>query len=130
VTAAPLPFSPECLQLREIKRALAALPNVHDGRWGRMIVGEYRPAGDRLCARPVRSWTDSVELAELIWTFWQKDTRDCDGLDRPTDRLSASPLNVPAAPVVALVEGILALGGGERFDPRTAWWAREEGDAP
>ena len=26
VTAAPLPFSAECLQLREIKRALAALP--------------------------------------------------------------------------------------------------------
>jgi hypothetical protein len=127
VTAAPLPFSAECLHLREIKRALAALPNVYDGRWGRMMASEYRPASERLRARPVRSWTDCVELAETIWAFWGKDTRDWDGLDRPTDKLSAKPLNIDAAPVVALVEGVLALGGGERFDPRTAWWDR--GDA-
>jgi hypothetical protein len=105
---------------------ITGAPNVHDGRWGRLMAGEYRPASEPLRARPVRSWTDCVELAETIWTFWGKETRDWDGLDRPTGRLSAKPLVIDAAPVVALVEGVPALGGGERFDPRTAWWDRED----
>jgi|KBSSwiStaDraftv2_1062776.scaffolds.fasta_scaffold60724_4 hypothetical protein len=125
VTAAPLTFSAECLQLREIKRALAALPlDIQGGpRWRRMMTEEYAPVKQSLCARRVRSWTDCVELAEVIWAFWEKEHRDGYYVGPPISKLSVHPSNASVGyhqrdAIVALVEGVLALGGGERFDPR------------
>lgn len=126
LTAAPMPFSPECLQLREIKRALHALPQTYEpdgGAWRCMMVGEYKPAVNRLCARPVRSWADCVELAETIWAFWEKQHRDGDYVGPPIPKLMSEPTSATVGyhqrhAIVALVEGVLTLGGGERFDPR------------
>jgi hypothetical protein len=133
VTAAPLPFSAECLQLREIKRALAALPANCDidlglpgakAPWYETMQNEYLPIEARLARRPVRSWTDCVELAEAIWAFWEKEHRDGYYVGPRTDKLSVNPRHASTAgyhnsdAIVALVEGVLALGGGERFDPR------------
>ena len=132
LTAAPMPFSPECLQLREIKRALAALPVNCDidrglpgarAPWYETMTNEYNPIKERLVARPVRSWTDCVELAEAIWAFWEKEARYgyCNG--PATGKLYTGPKCASIGyyqrdAIVALVEGVLALGGGERFDPR------------
>jgi hypothetical protein len=138
VTAAPLPFSADTLRLRDIKRALHALrtndcrrglrwrfaaepPYYGDysARWILMKTQEYNPVQERLAARPVRSWTDCVELAEAIWTFWTKQ----DPIAGPTtSKLSANSNHAVIGDhqhrmIVALVEGILALGGGEKFDP-------------
>jgi hypothetical protein len=126
VTAAPMPFSADCLQLREIKRALAALPlnsGGAKGPWYRLMTEEYAPVQQRLCARPVRSWTDCVELAEAIWTCWEKEHRDGYYVGPRIDKLSVHPSNAAVGyhqrdAIVALVEGVLAMGGGERFDPR------------
>jgi hypothetical protein len=132
VTAAPLMFSPECLQLREIKRALAALPVNCDNLggfpgaktpWYDTMTNEYGPTETRLVRRPVRSWTDCVELAEVIWGFWEKEHRDGYYVGPPFAKLSVNPGLTSIGyhqreAIAALVEGVLALGGGERFDPR------------
>jgi hypothetical protein len=139
LTPAPLPLSPECLQLREIKRALAALDQRTcggvNGPWHRMMVNEYHPAADRLCARPVRNWADCVELAETIWSFWQKEFRDGPYVGPKIDKLSVDPANASVGyhqrhAVVALVEGVLALGDGERFDPMIALWNSDGEGSP
>jgi hypothetical protein len=132
VTAAALPFSAECLQLREIKRALAALPANCDlyrgfpgakAPWYDTMSNEYHPVYARLTRRPVRSWTDCVELAEAIWAFWEKDNRDGFCVGPRIAKLSVDPRHAHIGyhqreAIAALVEGVLALGGGERFDPR------------
>lgn len=148
MTAAPLPFSADCLQLRSIKRALAALPENSDigspgqkGRWYRMQNEEYHPVKMRVSTRPVTSWTDCVELAEIIWTEWEKECHECRGsvsIDiegrecrehgfcerQPTAKLAVHANRVGPGSfyarhaITALVEGVLALGGGERFDPK------------
>jgi hypothetical protein len=130
LTAAPMPFSADCLQLRDIKRALAALPNDSDlghadckGPWHRMMTHEYRPAERRLYERPVKTWTDCVELAETIWAFWSKEHEDGYCVGPVTGRLCTSERDWSAHnqrhAIAALVQGVLTLGGGERFDPRT-----------
>jgi hypothetical protein len=124
---AALPFSAECLELRQIKRALAALPRNSnsgmDGPWYQMRVNEYGPVRDRLVARQAPSWTACVELAELIWSDWRKQSRDgwCRGPDIPVlsvDRRDWGGSGVhDRDAIAALVEGVLTLGKGERFDP-------------
>ena len=114
VTAAPMPFSAEALHLREIRRAMAAVPvpTNHPGGpgcpWYEISTKEYLPAETRLARRPVRSWTDCVELAETIWAFRQKDEHN---------KLYTGQPGYEAHLISALVEGVLNLGGGERFDP-------------
>ena len=130
LTAAPLPFSPECLQLRQIKRALNAIPPEASrghpfpgGPWRVMMINEYGPAKEQLVRRPVRSWTDCVELAENIWAFWAKEHRDGYCIGPLTSKLSVDAGNASIGyhqrhAIAALVEGVVTLGGGERFDPR------------
>lgn len=131
MTAAPLPFSADCLQLRSIKRALVALPENSDsgspgqkGPWYRMQNEEYHPIKMRVSTRPVKSWTDCVELAEIIWTEWEKDHSDGYCVGRQIDKLAVHEHRVGPGSfyarhaIVSLVEGVLALGGGERFDPK------------
>jgi hypothetical protein len=132
VTAAPLPFSAECLQLREIKRALAALPancDLYGGLpgaktpWYDTMANEYHPMYARLTRRLVRSWTDCVELAEAVWAFWGKDHRDGYCVGPMTTKLSVDARCSHIGyhqreAIAALVEGVLTMGGGERFDPR------------
>ena len=140
VTAASLPFSAECLQLREIKRALAALPvncDINRGLpgakapWYETMTNEYCPKEARLVRRPVRSWTDCVELAETIWAFWEKEHRDGYCVGPMIAKLSTNPRHASIGyhqrdAIVALVEGVLALGGGERLDPRIVPYDPEE----
>jgi hypothetical protein len=87
------------------------------------MTNEYRPAEERLARRPVRSWTDCVELAETIWAFWEKEHRDGHCLGPEIAKLSVDHARASVGyhqrhAIAALVEGVLALGGGERFDPR------------
>jgi hypothetical protein len=118
-------FSAECLQLREIKRTLRAIPTDSDhtdkGPWYRTMVNEYDPVEDRLCRRPVRTWTDCVELAETIWSFWSKQHRDGYLVGPALPKLYTGDRELRVYShrhaVAALVEGVLTLGGGERFDP-------------
>jgi hypothetical protein len=144
VTAAPLMFSPECLQLREIKRALAALPVNCDylggfpgakAPWYDTMKNEYGPMRARLVRRPVRSWTDCVELAETIWTFWDKEHRDGYYAGPMLAKLSTDHRHTSIGyhereAIAALVEGVLALGGGERFDPRIKPRDPDDWEAP
>ena len=87
------------------------------------MTNEYRPMQARLVRRPVRSWTDCVELAEAIWAFWEKDHRDGYYVGPMITKLSVDPRHSHIGyhqreAIAALVEGVLTLGGGERFDPR------------
>ena len=131
VKAVPLPVSPECLELRRIKRALAALPVNCDvgfagmrGPWHTIRTTEYAPVRDRLVARPVASWADLVGLAELIWADWRKQDRDGWSVGPPTATLSVDRRDWGGCGVhdrdaiAALVEGVLTLGKGERYDPQ------------
>jgi hypothetical protein len=133
VKSAPLPFSAETVEMRRIKRALYTIRVANQPGtggpgcpWYETMVHKYRPIERRLTNRPVRTWADCVELAEAIWTFWEKECRDGYCIGPETMRLSSGrePGTVSGyaerSKVVALVEGLLALGGGERFDPRMA----------
>jgi hypothetical protein len=66
--------------------------------WGE-ITREIGPLEERIQQRPATSWTDCVELAEVVW--WDMQHR---GIDRCTNHAA-----------VALTEAVLSLGGGERF---------------
>jgi hypothetical protein len=122
VRLTPLPFSPDCLELRRIRRVLADIVPTHqpqppDCAWWRTMVHKHRPVARRMASKPATSWTDCVELAELVWSYHEKE-RSC-GPDHGayTGRLMTKRHWSDDA-VAALVEGVLTLGNGERFDPR------------
>ena len=130
VTATAMPFSADCLELRRIKRTLAALdhssggPTGIESPWYQIMTNEYHPVKMRRSTRPAKTWTDCVELAEIIWTAWEKEHRDgyYEGPEIATlavhpNRVGPGSFHCRHA-IAALVEGVLALGGGERFDPR------------
>jgi hypothetical protein len=82
VTATSLPFSREALRLREIRQELHAIhltgrgdlygegKNTQEHRyrpWRSLMMEHYRPLAHAIESRPEPTWTDCVELAEIIW---------------------------------------------------------------
>ncbi len=121
VTAAPMPFSSECLQLRQIRRELrACYEGQHDYpsidaygmAWRDLMRNHYHPLVEQVVARPPATWTHIVELAEISWQHiaHKRGLRELPGGQRiaPSD---------PMDPTEALVEAVLSIGGGERFSP-------------
>jgi len=128
VSAVPLPLSSEALKLRRIKTALRAIrmensgPSGPGSPWANTMT-EYTAVADQVVRRPVQSWADCVELAEIAWHGqWKNDGPD----GRP--RLSFHPsLQLDCCwtwATIALIEGVLTLGKGERNDPR--WLTADE----
>jgi hypothetical protein len=142
VSVAPLPFSKQALHLREINRALhrCHLANHSEARqreWRSLMVDEYGPTAHAIAGREKPTWSDCVELAEIIWRGLPKETRVAD--DAPPDwqyevetgalcmsdetRMHSdqfrSGCHWSRAAIIALVEAVLILGKGERFDPGT-----------
>lgn len=130
VTRAKLQFSPEAIELRRIRDRLHEIHlsrtvRPDTGLWFKTMTKEYRPLAQTIRSRPNPTWADCVELAEHLWHILPKKTQvlergshqRCETLGE----LSVGSQNVPGtdAFVVALVEAVLALGEGERWDPRT-----------
>jgi hypothetical protein len=74
VTARALPFTAECLQLRDLKREMHDRPfdGRIDGPWSRMS-DQYAAIADAIAARPNPTWSDCVELAEIAWHISPKE---------------------------------------------------------
>lgn len=119
VSAVPLPVSSTTLELRRIKHALHEIRQrqvCRDGslsdEW-RETVRAYDAEAELLLSRPVRSWADCVELAEVCWhTHWKG--WDENGRVRLAPRW---PDCIAERARISLIEGVLSLGGGQRFDP-------------
>jgi hypothetical protein len=137
--AVSLPVSAECLDLRQIKRELASTHlaqttlsyDERNRRWTHLW-GRHHAVAQVLYDRPVRNWSQVSELAEVAWFHAQKEEEE---LGDPswryysyTGRLarttgdscwrSWSSSSSATASYAALIEGVLTLTGGERYDPR------------
>jgi hypothetical protein len=128
VTPVSLPVSPEVRQMREILGALheIRLENRCSGGPGSEWAGlyrEYRPLARRVVSRPVRSWSDCVELAEIAWNAWPCIDKYSGRLEPSHDGLMGTRQQSAAA---ALIEGVLTLGNGVRFDPNMVYGEEEE----
>jgi hypothetical protein len=128
-TLRPLPVSSGALALREIKQQLWAChvqPHSHARslEWTELMAG-YVAGAEALAARPAASWSDCVELAEIAWHLSPKESQttperghqwiprlSTNGRDQSYVTRSSQRVNV------ALIEAVLTLGGGERFDPK------------
>ena len=140
---AALPVSPEALRLREILAGLHAkylrsryvehdpLDHAH---WYLTKRDEYRPLAATIAARPNPTWQDVVEMAEVLWTSLPKQDRSVPVRGAPNEwcfettgaicvegdgtRFRGAAWQTSAI-IAALVEAILTLGNGQRFDPQT-----------
>lgn len=133
VTAAiaPMPFSEECLRLRAIKREFVAVPShphsMLHARWWELN-DAYQASLDTLLARPATSWGHCVELAEVAWHYspkiWEQDCRltrrlvGSDGIRRNEAAGYAAQNSIGMRVVPALIESVLSMGSGERYDPK------------
>jgi hypothetical protein len=145
VKMSPLPMTPEGLRLRELRRILHHLNREEHSpertrEWRSLMVEHYRPTCLQIASRTQPTWADCVELAEIIWSGLAKEWeatgrggyRETGALFVPAldgtreggaDRFTSGAYWCAPA-IVALVEAVLALGGGERFDqhtPEGAW---------
>jgi len=120
VSTVPLPVSGTTLEMRRIKqvlhdiqlRGLAYRKGTLSAEW-RETYHAYDAAAEVLLSRPVRSWADCVEMAEVCWhTHWKG--WDENGRVRLEPR---RPDCIAERARINLIEGVLALGGGQRFDP-------------
>jgi hypothetical protein len=135
VSERALPLPPACLELRRIKYVLAhvhAEPHSRDRslRW-KILAERYESIARDLASKPAASWSDCVALAEIAWHMTTKEEIEGpDGFPVYTGELEIGRQeairNPWAAPCsawwhhvqVALIEAVLSLGGGERFDPK------------
>ena len=120
VSAVPLPVSATTRELRHIKHVLHDI-NVQGRAYREGALSRewwetfraYDAEAEVLLSRPVRSWADCVELAEVCWhTHWKG--RYENGRVRLEPR---RPDCIAERARINLIEGVLALGGGQRFDP-------------
>jgi hypothetical protein len=128
VKAAPLPISVEGLKLRELRRIVHAVHLEYPGTEARtrkyrtLMVKNYLPLAQSVAERSEPTWSDCVELAEICWQAmakeWRTATDDRDG--GHTGALHPNPHgHAPGdshKAMIALVEAVLTLGNGERFD--------------
>jgi len=84
---------------------------------------QYGATADVLARRPAASWGHVVELAEVAWHFAVKEEIiDDNGCSVYTGRLASRPRLTKGEDCwrmranAALIEAVLKLGGGERFD--------------
>jgi hypothetical protein len=132
VTAAPMPFSTECLELRQMRRQLLDCrlrqsqdrqPHDDYHRDWHAVMDRYGATTAVLAGRPATSWGHVVELAEIAWHFAPKEEIiNADGCSVYTGRIATRPHLAKGEDCwrmranAALIEAVLALGGGERFD--------------
>ena len=118
VTATALPFSPEALQLRQIRRELRACylgqhdysdNDTYSRAWRDLMRNQYHPLVEQVVRRPAATWTHCVELAEVCWqSMAHKHGIAADQGIKIRDEHD---------PTIPLIEAVLSLGGGERFSP-------------
>ena len=137
VTAAPLPISAATIELRRIVDREA---EIHRTRFGYHESGfrgwptieeqhRYCEAAEVVLNRPVQSWADVAEIAEIAWKLQPKVGL---GADRPRyvtlesyqPHLAAWHGNIGmpcrdthARAIACLIEAVMTLGGGRRLDP-------------
>ena len=140
VIVGDLPVSAECAALRQLRREMVVercpwqgVPvrelddpiKTAEREANRRRHWEFRARHEELTramyARPATTWSDCVALAEIAWHWAIKDGNEL-SCYRGTGRLS---LHVPkndlyGAATAYLVDAVLSLGGGERFDPHLA----------
>jgi hypothetical protein len=131
---APLPLSEAGLECRNIIRALIERPRTGDystlnAHW-RALHELYKPWAEEVLNRPVKSWSDCVEIAEIAWHWHPKAWLGPPHYTR-TDQLEgvmgyqshATSVNPDPnycfwlRPIPALIEAVLTMGGGRRLDP-------------
>jgi hypothetical protein len=103
-------LSAAALRLRSLKRDLRRCYESQDGYPSLDAYGvawceirrEINPLEERILGRPATSWTDCVELAEVVW--W--------GIAHRSGHSGNTYSDYPAA---ALSKAVLTLGAGERF---------------
>jgi hypothetical protein len=122
VTRGDLPVSPDALLLRSLKRDLSVIQRRMnrdddtysyrdaDRDWHAIIQEQVTPLEARMLARPVATWADCVELAEICW--WGVAHRRSLNGDVARGTLSRT----DACDV--LVDAVLSLGGGQRSYPQ------------
>lgn len=140
VVAASLPVSAECLEMRAIKREMTQSSEMQerlgiDGsqKWWRALYDRHELLAERLYSRPVKTWGQVAEFAEIAWFRTPKEEIKVGPPDRRfgayTGQLARDPRQLfgghweyyseaGLCAHVALIEGVLTLAGGERFDPR------------
>jgi prolyl oligopeptidase PreP (S9A serine peptidase family) len=143
--------SAECLELRQIKRELTASHLAQEQlgyeesnrRWA-ALWHRHDAVAQVLYDRPVRTWSQVSEFAEIAWLHAQKEEEEMGDpswrysvntgrLARKTESNSNwrgwSSCSSATASYAALIEGVLTLTGGERYDPRVESFNRTYGSA-
>lgn len=141
VSLGPLPVIPECLELRRIKEKLLERHLMRDKggidesqRIWRSLHEEHERVAHSLYSKRVTSWSEVVAMAEIAWCYMPKEENRYFYGEGYTGRLAKGyPKDQPRAVswvwgVAAqdcairananLIEAVLSLGGGERFDPK------------
>jgi hypothetical protein len=134
VVPAPLPVSAAALELRRLRSALRETRRIKDREESERVwyalMAQYRETGTVILNRPVRSWSQCVELAEMAWHMHMKEwgplprcdlTGHLEGITGECSRASlhtAHPRGFSARPIPSLIEAVLTMGGGQRGDPR------------
>jgi hypothetical protein len=140
VKSVPLPVSAECLALREIiERQREHYRRKHQSRscevtsaeW-RAMAEQYSALADVVLARPVTTWGQASEVAEIAWRYHDKawgpapnyfsryysppvleGTLEALTIASGRDRMGQR----TRSPNAVLIDAVLSLGGGERNDP-------------
>ena len=136
VDAVPLPVSAECLALREIiERQREYYRRQHRSRssqpeWREMAI-EYSALAQVVLARPVTSWGQASEVAEIAWRYHHKawgpaPEHFADYYKPPVLEGTLEALTLASgdqsgkhgrSPSAVLIDAVLTLGGGQRNDP-------------
>lgn len=130
VRATPFPVSKECLQLRHIvecqreyyRRKYASHSCETTSPEWRAMAAQYRAIADVVLARPITTWGQASEIAEIAWRYHQKTwTHDGQQPERLVLAHNPETLDRPVrgrpSATALLIDGVLALAAGERNDP-------------
>jgi hypothetical protein len=128
VRTMPLPVAKETLHLREIierqrdwyrETPADRRHNIGNREW-QALAAEYAAVADVILRRAITTWGQASEVAEIAWRYHDKTWRW--DSEREWMALANAPYcgdrsgRFPSSASV-LIEGVLALGGGQRNDP-------------
>lgn len=140
VTAGPFPVSAETIELRRILARQYEVhlmqfdgepygrrrtPSDHRDRLWRECAEEYKKVASVVLDRPVASWGQAVEIAEICWRvhpkvwFGEEPGRTFGSLTLQGYQ-KHSTADFYSRPMPCLIEAVLQLGGGERHAPNFA----------